>query len=470
MVKSTGIADFDLVIIGAGSAGFSAAITGADAGARVAIVNYGTIGGTCVNVGCVPSKTLIRAAEVIHHANKGNRFEGIKASGSLTGWGSVIKQKDDLVNGLRQAKYTDLLPKYPNITLVEGKAKVLRQGVEVNGIILRAPKMIITTGAAASTPLIEGFDKVSYLTSTSAFELAQLPKFLIIIGGGAIGCEVGQMFARMGVEVTILCRSRLLPKEEPEISRALETYLKEDGVKVICGAAYQSIREDNGICLCYDHEGQTHRLTADQVLAATGRKANSSGMGLEELGVKLVPNGGIAVDQHLQTSVPGIYAAGDVTGRDQYVYMAAYGGKVAAHNALNGNSLIYNNSAMPGIVFTDPQVASVGLTESQGKDKGFDIKTSVLSLEHVPRALAAPDTRGLLKLVADHQTGQLLGAHILAPEGADAIQTAALAIKQGLTTRDLADMIVPYLTTVEGLKLAAIAFEKDVEALSCCAG
>ncbi len=330
--------------------------------------------------------------------------------------------------------------------------------------------MIITTGAAPSVPPIKGFDKVPYLTSTSAFELAQLPKSLIIIGGGAVGCEVGQMFARMGTKVTILCRSRLLPKEEPEISRALETYLKEDGVRVVCGAAYQSIKEDNGICLCYDHAGKTHHLTADQVLVATGRKANSSGMGLEELGVKLAPNGGIVVDQHLQTSLPGLYAAGDVTGRDQYVYMAAYGGKVAARNALNGNSLTYDNSAMPGIVFTDPQVATVGLTETKARKQGLAVKTSILPLEHVPRALAARDTRGLIKLVADKQTDKLLGAHILAPEGADTIQTAALAIKQGLTTKDLAEMIFPYLTTVEGLKLAALAFDKDIEALSCCAG
>jgi len=267
MTKPNENSTFDLVVIGAGSAGFSAAITGAEAGARVALVNYGTIGGTCVNVGCVPSKTLIRGAEVIHHANKGIRFKGIEASGSLTDWGSVIKQKDDLVQGLRQAKYTDLLPMYPNITLVEGKAKILKGGVEVNGTVLKASKTIITTGSSASVPPIKGFDKVPFLTSTSAFELEELPESLIIIGGGVIGCEVGQMFARLGTEVTILCRSRLLPNEEPEISQALETYLREDGVNVVCGAVYQSIKEENGICLCYNHEGKTHHLKADHVLA-----------------------------------------------------------------------------------------------------------------------------------------------------------------------------------------------------------
>jgi mercuric reductase len=172
----------------------------------------------------------------------------------------------------------------------------------------------------------------------------------------------------------------------------------------------------------------------------------------------------------MRTTRDGVYAAGDVTGEDQFVYMAAYGAKIAAKNALNGNSLSYENSAMPAVVFTDPQVASVGLTEANARAEGFHVRTSVLTLENVPRALAARDTRGLIKLVGDMRTGRLLGAHLLAPEGADSIQTAAMAIKAGMTYADLAGTIFPYLTTVEGLKLAAQAFDKDIAKLSCCAG
>lgn len=197
---------------------------------------------------------------------------------------------------------------------------------------------------------------------------------------------------------------------------------------------------------------------------------NTAGLGLEEAGIDLALNGGIAVDARMRTSKPGFYAAGDVTGRDQFVYMAAYGAKLAAQNTLNGDSLIYDNSVMPWVVFTDPQVAGVGLSEAEAKDKGFAVKTSSVPLALVPRALAARDTRGLIKLVADAQTDRLLGCQILAPEGADTIQAAALAIKFGMTTKELGETIFPYLTTVEGLKFAAQGFVKDIAKLSCCAG
>lgn len=193
-------------------------------------------------------------------------------------------------------------------------------------------------------------------------------------------------------------------------------------------------------------------------------------MALEENGVELLPNGGIKVNDRMRSTHPNVYAAGDVTGTDQFVYMAAYSAKIASKNAMNGDSMIYDNSAMPWVVFTDPQVAGVGLSESQAKEKGIDVKTSIIRLDHVPRALAARDTRGLIKLVADKNTNKLLGAQVMAPEGADSIQTAVMAIKHGLTVTDLADTIFPYLTTVEGLKLAAQTFDKDVSKLSCCAG
>ena len=222
--------------------------------------------------------------------------------------------------------------------------------------------------------------------------------------------------------------------------------------------------------LSIQKEGRLQVIEAEQVLAASGRVANIEGLGLEKAGITLNEHGGIKIDDRMRTSIPGVYAAGDVTAKDQFVYMAAYGAKIASQNALNGDSLKYDNTAMPAVVFTDPQVASVGLTEKQAQALGHNLKTSVLDLKHVPRALAARDTRGLIKLVADAETKRLLGAHLIAPEGADSIQTAALAIAQRMTVDDLAQIIFPYLTTVEGLKLAAQAFDKDVAKLSCCAG
>ena len=240
---------------------------------------------------------------------------------------------------------------------------------------------------------------------------------------------------------------------------------------MISGIAYRAIRKtEDGVSLTVARDGQDTTIDADRVLITTGRTPNIEGLGLAEHEIAVSSRGGIVIDDHMRTTRAGIYAAGDVTGRDQFVYMAAYGAKLAAKNALNGDSLRYDNSAMPAVVFTDPQVASVGLTEAAARAAGHDVRASTIGLDQVPRALAARDTRGLIKLVADAGSGRLLGAHILAPEGADSIQTATLAIRHGLTIDDLADTIFPYLTTVEGLKLTALSFEKDVARLSCCAG
>jgi mercuric reductase len=462
---------YDLVVIGAGSAGFSAAITAADQGAQVALIGSGTIGGTCVNIGCVPSKALIRAAETLHNARAATRFAGITAEAELIDWRGTVRQKDALVSELRQAKYVDLLPAYNGIAYRDGPARLVDGGVAVNGTHLPAGKIIIATGARPAVPAIPGIDTVPYLTSTTALDLEALPRSLLVIGGGYIGAELAQMFARAGVKVTLVCRSRLLPDAEPEIGAALTKYFEEEGITVVPGIAYRAIRKtEGGVSLTAARDGQDMAIDADQVLITTGRAPNIEGLGLAEHGVALSPKGGVIVDDRMRTTKAGVYAAGDVTGRDQFVYMAAYGAKLAARNALNGDSLRYDNSAMPAVVFTDPQVASVGLTEAAARTAGHAVRVSTIGLDQVPRALAARDTRGLIKLVADTAGGRLLGAHILAPEGADSIQTAALAIRQGLTVDDLADTIFPYLTTVEGLKLAALSFSKDVAKLSCCAG
>lgn len=462
---------YDLVVIGAGSAGFSAAITAADQGAQVALIGSGTIGGTCVNIGCVPSKTLIRAAETLHNARVAARFAGIAADAEVRDWRATVRQKDTLVSELRQAKYIDLLPAYNGVAYHEGPARLIEGGVEVNGTHLPAGKIIIATGARPAVPAIPGIESVPYLTSTTALELEELPTSLLVIGGGYIGAELAQMFARAGVKVTLVCRSRLLPEAEPEIGAALTGYFEDEGITVVSGIAYRSIRRaEGGVSLTVARNGGEMTINAGEVLVTTGRAPNVESLGLSEHGIAVSPTGAIVVDDRMRTTRSGVYAAGDVTGRDQFVYMAAYGAKLAAKNALNGDSLRYDNSAMPAIVFTDPQVASVGLTEAAARTAGHAVRVSTIGLDQVPRALAARDTRGLIKLVADAGNGRLLGAHILAPEGADSIQTAALAIRQGLSVGDLADAIFPYLTTVEGLKLAALSFDKDVAKLSCCAG
>ncbi|MEH2530997.1 mercury(II) reductase [Bradyrhizobium sp. AZCC 1588] len=462
---------YDVAVIGAGSAGFSAAITACEQNAQVALIGSGVIGGTCTNIGCLPSKTLIRAAETFHSAGVAARFAGIEAEAKLRDWRATVRQKNELVTEQRQARYTDILPFYGDVAYIEGAARLVNGGIEVRGEQVHAEKIIITTGARPAVPEIHGIETVPYLTSTSALDLEELPKSLLVIGGGYIGAELAQLFARAGVAVTLVCRSRLLPKADDEISEALTEYLADEGIKIVAGVAYRAIRKDGaGVELAVARNGREQVLESEKVLIATGRTPNTEQLGLTEAGIAASNNGAIVVNDHMRTTRPDVYAAGDVTDRDQFVYMAAYGAKLAAMNALNGDTLRYDNAAMPAVVFTDPQGTSVGLTETAARAAGYDVRVSTVRLDQVPRALAARDTRGLIKLIADRASRRLLGAHILAPEGADSIQTAVLALRHKLTIDDLTTAIFPYLTTVEGLKLAAQGFDKDLSRLSCCAG
>ena len=464
--------DYDLIVIGAGSAGFSAAITASEAGKKVAMVGYGIIGGTCVNVGCVPSKTMIRAAEALQAANTAARFPGLAGSGRVENWRSLIADKDNLAGSLRQKKYVDLLPSYEGIDYIdEGAARLIAGGVRAGRRRLSAPKIIIATGSRPTLPSIQGIEQVPVLDSTSLLELRELPASQIFIGGGYIGAEMAQMMARFGVKVSILMRSRLLPGAEPEISAALKASLVAENINIAEGVTYQSVTETGaGVMVHFEQKGKTLSIGAEQIVATAGRRANSDNIGLEEHGVETDARGSIIVDKHMQTTKPGIFAAGDVTNRDQFVYMAAYGAKIAARNAVLGEANIYDNSTMPWVVFTDPQVAGVGLGEAQALAAGHEVKTSIVPMNQVPRALAARDTRGLVKLVADKKNDRLLGGQIIAPEGSDTIQTLVMALKSGMTTRELGETIFPYLTNVEALKLAAQTFDKDVSKLSCCAG
>jgi mercuric reductase len=378
---------FDLAVIGAGSAGFSAAIAAAEQGARVALIGYGTIGGTCVNVGCVPSKTLIRAAESLHHARAATRFGGLAAAAHVADWPAVIGHKDQLVGALRQAKYLDLLPAYNSIVYLEvdRPARLAASGVVADGELIKAGKVIIATGGSPAVPPIPGIDQVPYLTSATALALEELPRSLLVIGGGYIGCELGQLFARAGVQVTIVDILPILATAEPEIARALTQCFGDEGMAVRDRVTPRRIRRTgDGVALEFATVAGVETLQAAQILLTTGRRPNTDGLGLDEAGVELASNGGLEVDWHMRTTRPGTYAAGDVTGKHQFVYMAAYGAKVAAENALNGDRRRYDAAALPWVVFIDPQVASVGLSEAQAREQGFAVKAAILPLDQVP--------------------------------------------------------------------------------------
>jgi mercuric reductase len=471
-VPNTGDGTFDLIIVGGGSAGFAAAIKAAELGARVALAEGGTLGGTCVNVGCVPSKTPIHAAEA-NHRRAHHDFAGIPASDGKPEWAAVRAQKDDLVASLREAKYWNVLRAYQGITLFQQAATVTSgRAVQLaDGRTLTGRKLLITTGASAWAPPIPGLAEVPYLDNASAMALERLPASLIVIGGSAVGLELAQMFSRLGVRVTVLeALPRLVPAEDPAVGEALAGYLRSEGLAVHAGVRISRVqRRQEGYSVDFVEGDATRTARAHQLLVATGRRANTKGFGLETLRVTLGTKGEIAVSEFLQTSHPDVYAAGDVIGDPMFVYVAAYAGTVAAENALAGNRRRYDLTALPRVTFTDPAVAAVGLTEAEARAQGIEPLVSTLPLEHVPRAPAARDTRGFVRLLAHPGTRKIIGAHIVAAEGGEMITEPALAIKFGLTIEDLTSTFHPYLTLSEGIKLAAQAFTKDVAKLSCCA-
>lgn len=465
---------YDLLVLGGGSAGFAAAIRAAEAAKRVAIIEAGTMGGTCVNIGCVPSKTLIAAANTRHSALHPT-FQGLNVRGTAVDWPIVMGQKVALVEELRQAKYADVLAAYPQIDWVAGQG-ILRAAdpvtVTVGEETLVAPRLVVATGAHPWAPPIPGLADTAYWTSTEALASERLPETLLVIGGSAVGLEIGQLYQRLGSQVTILeGLDRLVASEDNEVSEALIRCLRGDGLSARVGVQVQRVdyRGDRFQVKALV-EGKDQVFEADQLLVATGRRPTTAGMGLEEVGVALDARGGIVVNDHLQSMVPTIYAAGDVTGQAMFVYVAAEAGTIAATNALGLGDRALDVSALPKVTFTDPQVASVGLKDDQTAAAGLDCTCSSLPLEYVPRAVANRDVRGFIKLVVEQGTERIVGMHVVAPEAGEIIQVGVLAVKYEMSLSDVTSLFFPYLTMVEGVKLAAITFHKDVSKLSCCAG
>lgn len=471
MRGSGGTHDYDLLVIGTGGAGVAAAIQGAELGAQVAIVESGTLGGTCVNVGCIPSKNLIEAAAHYHAARTGG-FPGIAPCTPALDWRGVIAQKDALVAELRQTKYADVLASYPQVDVLRGAARfVADKVVRVGSTEHRAGKVIIATGSSPAMPPIPGLDSVGALDSTSAMELEALPESLIVLGGSAVGLELGQTFARFGTRVIVLeLLPRLLPNEDEDVSAALRTHLAVEGLEIHTGVTTTRVERDGADVIAHVRRGNLEgQFRAQRILVATGRRADTRELGLEEAGVALTERGFVRVDSTLRTTNPDVYAAGDVTGGPGFVYVAAAAGRVAAENALLGENRELDLRAVPSVTFTSPQVASVGLTEAAARAAGHHVEVSTLAMEHVPRALVSRDRRGLVKLVAEAGTGRLLGIHAVAPNAGDLMGEATLAIRLGLTARDVTGTLHAYLTWGESLKLAAQGFASDVSKLSCCA-
>jgi len=470
-----GSGHFDLIIIGGGSAAFSAAIKAESLGLSTLMINGGLdFGGTCVNVGCVPSKNLIRAAETAYHATHSN-FKGVKPKGAAIDYPQIIKDKKALVATLQQQKYMDVVSDFENLTMIKGWAKF----VDKKTIIVdekdtyTAIKFIIATGSTTNIPNIEGLNEIGYLTNASLFDLEEKPESLTIMGAGYIGLEIAMAYNRLGVKVRIIeFTDRPLRSQTKDITDVLETQLKSEGIEILPNfrAVKFEKKDADTIIHCKCPDGSfTKLIEKGKIVVATGTKPNTSNLCLDTINLNLDKNGRIIVNNKMETNMQNMYAVGDVTNTPSFVYTAAAEGNTAVTNAFSGNIKTLDYSYLPWVVFTDPQIAGAGLDEVQAEAKGIPFDVSKLELSDVPRALAAQDTRGFIKLIRNSETDKLIGARVIAPEGGELIQQLSMAIKFGITVKDLAESFYPYLTLGEGIKLAAITFGKDVSKLSCCA-
>ncbi|MCA1598753.1 MAG: NAD(P)/FAD-dependent oxidoreductase, partial [Chloroflexi bacterium] len=430
-------------------------------------------------------KNLIEAAKLLYDA-RDPRYPGLTGRDLGLDFRTLIAQKDEVIAGYREKKYFSIFDEGHDVPIVRGQARLLdAHTVMVEGpegtTRLEGEQILIALGSSPVIPAIDGLRDVPYLTSdllTSEgdLELTALPESLVVIGGGYIAVELGQMFSRFGTKVTLLERgARLLSAYEPEIGLALGDILRAEGLDVRTGARVVRVQPDHaGVVITAEIDGREQEVAAARVLVTTGRQPNTAGVGLEDAGVRLDRRGAIAVDDVLRTSVPHIWAAGDIIGAEQGSQMAtpvgARDGGIAAHNALSGEApRRVDHRVIPRAVFTDPQVGVVGLTDEEANAAGHTCWCNTVSMDLVPRAGAIRDTRGVIKMVADADTHEVLGVSMLGANAAEVIHEAAMGRRFHATIDDFIDLLHVYPTMAEALKIVAISRYKDPGKLSCCA-
>lgn len=476
---------YDLVILGSGSTAFAASIIANELGKSAVMTEARTVGGTCVNRGCLPSKNLIEAAKLLHDARQ-PRYPGLSGRELGLDFRRLIEQKDEVIAGYREKKYLSIFGDESQVAIEHGRVRFL----DPHTVALEGPdgtkrltgdQFLVALGSSPVVPDLAGLQEVPYLTSdllTSQedLELTELPESLVIIGGGYIAVELGQMFSRFGSQVTILQRGeRLLASYEPEVGLALADILREDGLTIQTGARATRVRRDgDGVVVTAAIRGRQREFRAAKLLVATGRRPNTSDVGLEAAGVRLDARGAIVVDEYLRTDVPHIWAAGDVIGAEQESQMAtpvgARDGGIVAHNALSGLApRKVDHRVIPRAIFTDPQIGVVGMTDEEANAAGRRCWRHTVPMELVPRAGAIRDTRGLIKMVADADTNEVLGVSMLGVQAGEVIHEAAMALRFHATIDDFIDLLHVYPTMAEALKIVAISRYKDPSKLSCCA-
>ncbi len=463
---------FELIIIGGGAGAFAAAIRANELKRKTAIINTGLpLGGTCVNVGCVPSKTLLYAGEILHHT-KHNHIPGIELEVKHFSFQKIIQDEISLVERLRKEKYEKVLKDLEYVTYLKGMATFTKENeIEVNGKKLSAEKFIIATGSTATIPLIENISKVGFVTHTEVLILKKQPKELVIVGAGPLGVEFAQIYSRFGTKVTILYRGQnILKNFEKELTDRLYQILTKEGITIKTNAKVKSARVKNGKkVLTYNIKGKQEEVAADEILLATGKTPNTYGIGLKNIKIETTESKSIKVNQFFQTSNKSIFAVGDVIDLPlRLETTAGREGTFAAENALSGTKKRIDYSSVPHTVFTDPQLASVGFTEEKQMEKMNVCACRTIPFVIIPKAIIMHRTDGLIKMGIHPKTTQILGVHILAPNASELIAEAMVLTKNKNTIDDIINLFPVFPTLSEAIRLVALSFTRDISKLSCC--
>lgn len=463
---------FDLCVIGGGAGAFAAVIRANELEAKTVMINTGLpIGGTCVNVGCVPSKTMIHAAEVLHLARH-HGIPGIELEIKHFDFQKVIEDELSLVEKLRTEKYAKVLKNLENVTFIEEKAKFNGPNeIEVNGKKIFAEKVIIACGSTATVPPIEGIHDVGFLTHIEALKITRQPKELLVIGAGPLSLEFSQLYSRFGSTVTMLVRkSSIFTRAEKELTDSLTKIFTKEGIDIRTNTEVKRVFKVNGkkhvICV---RNGKEETISADEILLATGKTPNTQEIGLDKTGIKIDGKQAVVVNQFLQTSQSHIYAVGDAINLPlRLETTAGHEGTLAAENALMGANKFIHYDTVPYTIFTDPQLAGIGLTEEEQMKKTGVCSCKTVSFSEIAKAHILRRTEGLIKMVIDPNTKKILGVHILAPNGGELIAVAMTLMKGNQTIDDVINSLPMFPTMSEALKIVALAFYKDISKLSCC--
>lgn len=443
----------DLCVLGGGPAGYVAAIRAAQLGAKVVLIENREIGGTCLNRGCIPTKALLKTAEVLGMISKSKEC-GILTAVSGTDMNNAFARKDRIVKSLRTG--LEHLMMKNNVVVLSGKGTIENAGkVTVKTrdgyVTVNCKKLLITTGSEPSIPGIPGAEQDNVLTSDKALELKEIPESITIIGAGAIGLEFATWFHSLGSKVTVVeMMDSILPVEDKEVTDELYKIMKRQGIRFILGTKVKEIRKaENDLETEIETNGKTTDIQSEKVLLAVGRKLNSISPDIVSLGVSVI-KGAIVVNEHMETSVPSVYAAGDIVGGRLLAHLAFAQGKVAAENTLGMKSRI-NENAVPACVYTSPEVASVGLSEAAAVRKGIEVKIGRFDFRNNGRALCHGEREGFVKVVTDGRTGVIIGATILGHSASELISELTLAISLGTRAETLADLIHPHPTLSEAV-------------------